>query len=162
MAESVTRGTMRLASAALLALVLAGCGGSEPPLGAGPGPSEGSLTTSVLLAPAQPSPGAEFGATFAYTIDPPEVGLGAYQVRIEFDPALVRFVVPGGLVAGRIVNTLEAERGAIVVAGASSNGFGDGILFAGRFAALSPGVTPANFRVSVVEATDSQLASLLD
>jgi hypothetical protein len=157
-----------LLGAALLAFGPLACGGGDGPGGspgpAGPGP-DGTLTTAVELAPLQPPAGTDFEASFRYTIAPPTVLLGAYQVEVGFNPALVRFVsVDPAIGAGRVPNTSQAGLGSIVVAGASATGFTDGILFRGTFRALAAGVSPASFQLDVGEAVDSRppFESLLD
>jgi hypothetical protein len=159
------RFTILLAACAAFGLVSAcggggGSGGRPDPSGPG---SDGDFTTSVTLTPVQPAASTEFVATLGYVISPETVLLGAYRVVVRFDPALVAFVRLDPAIAGeRIPNVDDAATGRIVVAGASADGFADGVLVKGTFRALAAGVTPANFQLTVNEAVDTRLRNLLD
>ncbi|MFN2432642.1 MAG: hypothetical protein ABR599_07480 [Gemmatimonadota bacterium] len=150
---------------AVIALVLAACGGGGgSPAGAGPaGPdSRGTLSTSTVLTPATPAQG-EFTASFSYTITPGTVLLGSYQAEVRFDPARVQFVSTDPAISGnRIPNVSGAASGTIGVAGASTQGFPDRLLFRGTFRALASGTTADSFVLTVHEAFDTSLADLVD
>lgn len=156
----------RLASACLIALLLAACGSGGGSSGgslhpAGPALPR-SLTTSIELAPAAPGAEADLVATFGYAITPSTVALGAYVAEIHFNPSLVQFVSPDpNASSGRLLNTLQAASGSIIVGGASTGGFVDGLLYKGAFRKLAPNVAASDFRLTLREATDSRLGNLL-
>jgi hypothetical protein len=151
------------AVAALALLGVWGCGGGGAPSGTpNPSPRPG-LATSVSTAPVQPGLGTQFSATIGYALPASGPHLGAYAAEIRFDPALVRFMGEDASAGhDRVVNLRHAESGSIVVAGASTAGFSDGVLFRGVFLALVPGVTPGTFQVSVREAADTELQPLVE
>ena len=152
------------AIATVSTLVLASCGGGGPsgrPDPSGPN-APGTLSTSFALAPAQPPVETEFTASFNYTIAPTTVLLGSYLAEVRFDPAQVTFIeADPAMASSRLVNAGDAATGLVVVGGAQTSGFRDGVLFKARFRNHAPAVSAATFQLTIREAVDTRLDSLL-
>ncbi len=156
------RRILRGAWAVLAAAALGGCSGGGPsgPTPPPPGPAPGFRTT-LSLAPEGPAAGAEFEAALGYELPAGSAPLGAYVVELRFDPARVSFVAADpSMTVGRVVNQLGAATGTIVVAGATSDGFADGLLLKGTFRARAADVSASDLTLTLREAVDTQLREL--
>jgi hypothetical protein len=156
----------RFALPALVALatgLLPACKSSDEPSGPNPPPSGGDLETTLSFDPVQPGSGSQLQAAVGFALPASAQPLGAYLIEVHFDPARIAFVATDqAVVSGRVINDLRAGAGSIVVAGAQSGGFGDGLLFKGTFRARVGGVKPSDFSVVVREATDTALRVIVD
>jgi len=149
----------------LVALAIGGllsCSSSDDgPSGPNPPPS-GDLETTLSVDPVTPVPGSQLQASVGFALPASAQPLGAYLVEVHFDPARIAFIASDAAMDGRVINDLRAGAGSIVVAGAESAGFSDGLLFKGTFRARVGGVKPSDFSVVVREATDTALRTIVD
>jgi hypothetical protein len=149
--------------AVLAAATLFGCSSGDGPSGPTPPPPPPApgFRTTLNLAPEGPTAGAEFEAALGYELPAGSAPLGAYVVELRFDPARVSFVAADpSITNGRVVNQLGAPTGTIIVAGATSGGFADGLLLKGSFRARAADVAASDLRLTLREAVDTQLREL--
>jgi hypothetical protein len=141
---------------------LLSCSSADGPSGPNPPPS-GDLETTLSFDPVQPGSGSQLQASVGFALPASAQPLGAYLVEVHFDPARITFIASDAAMDdGRVINDLRAGAGSIVVAGAESAGFSDGLLFKGTFRARVGGVKPSDFSVVVREATDTALRAIVD
>jgi len=125
----MTRASLRSVVVALAATLIAGCTDRlNAPLRVAPDPS--AVATLVVNGSAS-KPGAVVTLSARLTQSAAAKRTGAYLAHIEYDTTLVTYVGQGDATGG--IAAFHAERGVLRVAGATLDGYGDGVLFNAQF-----------------------------
>ena len=132
----------------LAVVVLAACGDQV----AAPGriaPEPMPIASLVLSAP--PRSGGLVTVAARLNTEALVKRAGAYSARVEFDPAVVSYVGEGSTTSGLVA--FNATDGVLRVAGASLDGYDDGVLFNAKFRVANP-TTTAELRLVIDELRD--------
>jgi hypothetical protein len=113
-----------------LAVVLAGCADAVAPASGVTTPAPESIA-SLVVTGAPTRPGAVITFSARLTSEAVVRRAGAYAARIEYDPELLTYVGEGKATAGLVA--FNDTLGVLRVAGASLDGYADGVLFNARF-----------------------------
>jgi hypothetical protein len=137
--------------------VLAGCADAVSSASGVSAPAPESIA-SLVVSGAPSKPGAVVTFSARLTSDAVARRAGAYSARIEYDPAVLAYVGEGKGTSGLVA--FNDTLGVLRVAGASLDGYADGVLFNARFKVTR--TTPAaEMRLVIDELRDMSASNRL-
>jgi hypothetical protein len=122
--------SMRLLPLLVLLVLLAGCADAVASTSGVTTPAPASIA-SLVVTGAPSRAGAVVTLSARLTADAIGERTGAYAARIEYDPAVLTYVGQGTSTSGLVA--FNDTLGVLRVAGASLDGYADGVLFNARF-----------------------------
>ncbi len=140
-----------------LLFLLVGCSDAVAPASGATSPAPESIAALVVTG-APTRAGAVVTLSARLASDAVARRAGAYAARIEYDPALLAYVGEGKSTSGLVA--FSDTLGVLRVAGASLDGYADGVLFNARFKVARP-VANAEVRLVLDELRDLRASDRL-
>jgi hypothetical protein len=140
-----------------LVFLLVGCSDAVAPASGVTSPAPESIA-SLVVTGAPTRAGAVVTLSARLSSDAVARRAGAYSARIEYDPALLAYVGEGKSTSGLVA--FNDTLGVLRVAGASLDGYADGVLFNARFKVARP-VANAEVRLVLDELRDTRASDRL-
>ncbi len=134
----------------LVAALLAGCADAVASTSGVSAPAPESIA-SLVMAGAPSHAGSVVTFSVRLSSDAAARRAGAYSARIEYDPSLLSYVGEGKSVGGLVA--FNDTLGVLRVAGASLDGYSDGVLFNARFK-VARAMPDAEMRLVIDELRD--------
>lgn len=150
----MTRASLPPVLVMVVAAMVAGCADRvAAPATVTPQPDPAGIATLVVKG-APSKPGALVTLSARLTRPAAAKQAGAYLAHIEYDTTLVTYVGQGDATGG--IAAFHAQAGVLRVAGASLDGYGDGVLFNAQFRVARAGAQP-DLRLVIDELRDMNL-----